>query len=409
MTPILQMEYSELSDSARRLLPEDAPFPTKVVAAKALLPLMSSDLVAVLYYLSYDSDDRISKTASENLDSLPENILAPVMRSSDTSPKVLAYLGLKNADNIEFAELIALNQSTPDEVISQMTQECNDEGLIELYAGNQNRFLRYPKLIHALVNNPVTPQSTIDRIIQFYRLQTGHDYTEDIASAVETETTAPETEPEDAAEILSEEELSGPVETDSLPEDEIYEDADIDELIEEDLPDNISIEDVLKMDFNVNELFAQDFLVDPEAELSSEKRESLENRIRKMNVVQKMQVALRGNIEARNILMKSPNKMIQECVIKNQKITIDEINRIAQNKSMNMEIIRQVSTNREWIRNYHVRLNMIYNPKTPLTTAIKWLSTINIKDLEKLSKSKQIPGMLAVTARKALENKQRYN
>lgn len=399
-----KMDYSELSESARRILPEDAPFTTKVVAARALLPLITADLVAVLYFLTFDSNERISKTAIENLELLPENILLPVMRDSNTSPKILTFLGLKNSGNTERAEMIALNQSTPDEVIAQMVRDCKDEGLIELYASNQNRFLRYPLLIQALAQNPLTPVSTLERIAQFYMLQTGRKYTEDIKPLIDADPTKMET----AADSIPQEQAL-PVDQESLPEEEIYEDADIDELLEEDIPEHISIEDVLKMDFNVNELFAQDFLIDPEAELSSEKRESLENRIRKMNVVQKMQVALRGNIEARNILMKSPNKMIQECVIKNQKITIDEIARIAHDKTMNMEIIRILSTNREWVRNYHVRLNLIYNPKTPLTTAIKWLSTINVKDLEKLGKSKQIPGMLAVTARKALENKQRYN
>jgi hypothetical protein len=92
----------------------------------------------------------------------------------------------------------------------------------------------------------------------------------------------------------------------------------------------------------------------------------------------------------------------------NPKISLDEIIRVSRNKSMREELIRMVATNRDWIRNYQVKLSLVWNPKTPMTIAMKWLGSLTVKDLEKLSKSKQIPGMLAVTARKTLEHKRRF-
>ena len=394
-----KLEYSELTENVKRTLPGDAPFATKLVASRALLPLVSSDLVPLLYHLAFDDDERISTTARSNLDELPNSILLPVLQNAGTPGKVLGYFGLTMLDREEVGEAVALNGSTPDSVFAQMAGKCQSERLIDIFAANQSRLLRYPELIAALVKNPITPRSTADRIERFYYLQTGRHYNEDLAGPMPPEAGPSdhfETPPTDAEEV--------PIET---REQEIY--GEEDEILGDDLPPDFKIEDLLKESYEVEDQFSREFLVDPEAELSAEKRETLENRIRKMDVITKMRLGLKGNIEARNILIKSANKMIQECVIQNQQITLDEVARIARNKTMREELIRMVATNKEWTKNYVVKINLIYNPKTPLTIAMKWLSSLPKKDLEKLSKSKQIPGMLAMSARKALEAKDRYS
>lgn len=391
-----KLEYSELPESAQRSLPQDAPFGTKVVASRALLPLISSDLVALLYHLCFDEDERISSTARDNLIELPDNILAPVLAVTTTSPKVLAFCGLSLMDRENILEAVVLNASSPDEVLAGICLGTRSERIIEMIAANQQRVLRHPQLIASLAKNEATPKSTLDRIERFYLLQTGRNYFEDIEGA----------EPVTADELGDKEYEPGAEEPFFERTEETYEEGE--KLLQEDLPPDLKIEDLLREKFDVDEVFAKEFLVDPETELSSEKRESLENRIRKMNVVTKMRLGLKGNIEARNILIKNPNKIIQECVIRNPQISLDEVVRIARNKTMREELIRMVAKSREWTKNYQVRINLIYNPKTPLTMAMKWLPSLTKKDLERLAKSKQIPGMLAVTARKALQAKDRY-
>jgi len=100
--------------------------------------------------------------------------------------------------------------------------------------------------------------------------------------------------------------------------------------------------------------------------------------------------------------------MIQECVLKNARITPEEIIRIAKDKTMREELIRYVASNKEWIKNYEIMHQLCWNPKTPITVAIKFIDRLNLKDVQSLAKSKQVPGMLAVAARKVVEVKQKY-
>ena len=54
-----------------------------------------------------------------------------------------------------------------------------------------------------------------------------------------------------------------------------------------------------------------------------------------------------------------------------------------------------------------VKAALVNNPKTPLPTAIKFLRHLLPKDLRNVSKSKNVPTVLAKTAIKILENKGR--
>jgi len=407
-----KLTHPELSANVQKALPIDAPLATKVMTARAMVPLMSGDLVAALYYLIFDSDKRIAKTAEMNIKDLPENILIPVLRDPRTSVKILNYFSIIDEKNASIIEAVALNTNTPDDVFVTMAKRCSHQHLIDIFAQNQARILRCPEIIFALSKNPLTPRSSLERAEKFYELQKGRHYTEDVEGAkpsAEEEGVDDDELEEDFLED-EDEDFDEEIESPDLEEMDL-DDGDIDDslLLDEEIPQKFTIHDLLKENYEVDEDFANEFLVDPEDELSQEKKESLENKIRRMTVMDKMRLGLHGNIEARNILIKNSNKLIQECVIRNPQITIEEVMRMTKNKTMREELIRMICMNRDWVRNYAVKLNLVWNPKTPMTIAMKWLPLLNIKDLEKLAKSKQIPGMVAVTAKKAVQAKQRRN
>ncbi|MCZ7585748.1 MAG: hypothetical protein M5R36_21815 [Deltaproteobacteria bacterium] len=180
------------------------------------------------------------------------------------------------------------------------------------------------------------------------------------------------------------------------------------EILDRELPTDFDISDLEREEFELEELFAEDLLVDPEIDLDGEQRESLQNRVNKMNVLNKMRLALKGNIEARNILIKSANRLIQECVLRNPRITVEEVIRLTKDKSQREELVRIISRNRDWTKNYAVIHHLCLNPKTPLEMALKYLHRLTAKDLANIARSKQVPGMLAVQARKLYAEKERY-
>ena len=146
--------------------------------------------------------------------------------------------------------------------------------------------------------------------------------------------------------------------------------------------------------------------IDGESEEGAQ-HNSLYNRIQQMSVNEMVQLATLGTKEARNLLIRNPNRSIVQAVLNSPKITDDEIISFAGNKNLSKEVPLIISNKKEYTKNYMVKAALVNNPKTPLPTAIKFLRHLIPKDLRNVSKSKNVPTVLAKTAIKILENKGR--
>ena len=146
--------------------------------------------------------------------------------------------------------------------------------------------------------------------------------------------------------------------------------------------------------------------IDGESEEGAQ-HNSLYNRIQQMSVTEMVQLASMGTKEARNLLIRKPNRSIVQAVLNSPKITDDEITSFAGNKNLSKEVPLIISNKKEYTKNYMVKAALVNNPKTPLPTAIKFLRHLIPKDLRNVSKSKNVPTVLAKTAIKILENKGR--
>lgn len=129
--------------------------------------------------------------------------------------------------------------------------------------------------------------------------------------------------------------------------------------------------------------------------------------VQRLNMAGKIKLALTGNKAARDILIKDSNKVVSLSVLKNPRITEEEIERLISIRGTPEDMLRQVARNKEWVKNYHVKTGLVNNPKTPLAISIKLLDHLYDADLEKLSKSKNIPSVLASSARRKVESKQK--
>ena len=129
---------------------------------------------------------------------------------------------------------------------------------------------------------------------------------------------------------------------------------------------------------------------------------SLYAQILTMGIPEKLKLALRGNKDARNILIRDASKMIRRFVMQNPRISDAEVIAVARNRSSDEELLRIVVDKREWMRNYQVRLALATNPKTPLTVALKQLPTLGERDLRMLAKSRNVPQTVVAQARRLL-------
>lgn len=127
--------------------------------------------------------------------------------------------------------------------------------------------------------------------------------------------------------------------------------------------------------------------------------------IKEMSMGQKVKLALSGNKSSRELLVKDANKIISLAVLKNPRITEDEVLKVANTKGTPEDLLRQIARNKEWIKSYSIKMGMISNPKTPLAISIKLMDSLYENDLHKIAKSKNIPSALASSARRKLDMK----
>jgi hypothetical protein len=131
-----------------------------------------------------------------------------------------------------------------------------------------------------------------------------------------------------------------------------------------------------------------------EAEPDPVKRETLLKQVAHMNVVQRLTLALKGNREARMILIKDPNKLVQRCVLQSPRLTDMEVESFAKMTNLSEEVFRVISLTRKFIKSYVIMKNLVNNPKTPLDISLHLIPRLNANDLKLLTTNKNIPDTL---------------
>ena len=130
--------------------------------------------------------------------------------------------------------------------------------------------------------------------------------------------------------------------------------------------------------------------------------QSLYNQILNMTVGERIKLALKGNRDARMILIRDPNRLIQRFVLQNPRISDDEIVMLARNRNLDGELLRKIGDHKYWPRNYQVKLALVTNPKTPLATALHFVNSLMERDIRFLAKSKNVSATVTAQAKRWL-------
>ncbi len=152
--------------------------------------------------------------------------------------------------------------------------------------------------------------------------------------------------------------------------------------------------------------FPEEFTEDYEEPQREQIFESLYQRLISMAVNDKIQLATLGNKEARNLLIKDPNRLVVSAVLGSPKLTEEEVVAFAANKNLAKEVPNLIATKKEYMKNYSVKVALVNNPKTAVPTAVKLLQFLHEKDVRVVAKSKGISNVVVSAARRIITQKQ---
>ena len=126
-----------------------------------------------------------------------------------------------------------------------------------------------------------------------------------------------------------------------------------------------------------------------------------------MGVSEKIKVAMTGDKEWRNILIREANKLVSTAVLKNPRISEAEVLAVAKNRSTSEELIRIITLNREWLKNYEIKKALAMHPRTPLPKALRYMSILTEKDVKMLAKSRNVSQVIVNNARRMMVAKEK--
>lgn len=377
-------ETTSTNPVVKSIISGNAPPAARSAAARGMLPLPQADLLEVLVHLTADNDPAIAGAAQETMSEQQAADLLQAAAAENTAPSVLGYLASLTSATREIHEAIAANANTPDEAIALLARATEHGSLIELITFNQQRLIRSPAIIDAILLNPARSSEAERRAKEtrreFFEKERG---ARQIAEELRARGNAAAAEFFESADLSTAE---GDMSIDDawvIAQHIEVSDVDIDdswlarEFMEE-TPEQIAAN--LQAVLNAERL---------EGDISPE-RVSLIRKIMFMTVKDRVKLAMKGDREARGILIRDSNKVVATGVIHNPRITDHEIENISAMRQVAEEVLRIIGNNRQWARSYPIIHNLARNPRTPMATAVQILTRIRTKDLKSIALNRNV-------------------
>jgi hypothetical protein len=373
------------------ILSGTAPPQACMAAARGMLPLAQEEMLEVLVALRSNADESVARAANETLEEQDTDALLGVASATDAPPSVLSYLAGRANLTAAVHEAVALNSLTPDASMATLAATTTEGRVLETISLNQQRLIRAPAIIDAVLANPARTPEAERRVREtqreFFEKERGARQVAEemrargMTAAAEFFETAesvagdsPVLDAEDAWLIAQHIEVSDADIDDSWLPLERFE-----ELFEESEEQRIA---------NAERVISES-RADASGEIAPE-RVSLIRRIMFMKIKDRIKLGMKGDREARAILIRDANKVVSTAVIHNPRITDQEIEGISAMRTVSDEVLRLIALNRAWARSYPVTHNLARNPRTPIATAMSILPRLYAKDLKTLSQNRNV-------------------
>jgi regulator of extracellular matrix RemA (YlzA/DUF370 family) len=260
---------------------------------------------------------------------------------------------------------------------------------LELITINQQRLVRCPEIIDAILGNPARSSEAERRASEtrkeFFEKERG---ARQIADELRARGQTAAAEFFETAELTS---AAGELSLDDawlIAQHIEVADADLDDSwLPAERFEELVTETEAEISANVQRVIENERL--ERGEVNAE-RVSLIRRIMFMNTKDRMKLAMKGDREARSILIRDSNKVVCSAVVKNPRVTEQEVENIASMRTVADEVLRLIALNRSWARSYPIIHNLARNPRTPIPTVMNILPRIRTKDLANLAQNRNV-------------------
>jgi hypothetical protein len=322
--------------------------------ARGLLPLPQDDVLAVLAFLAGSPDAEIANTARTSMAETPAGAILDFAANENIDSAHLTRL-MNASTDMTVLEALIRNRALPDAAVVDLARRAEPR-LQEIIVINQARILRSPEILDALLANPSVSGETRRRA-----LENREEFFDKKARLAQM------------ADLLE----PGLLEA---------EDDQIADLLDRAAKQPETAEPTLQPLSDSDRL-------DP-------KKAAIWNRIGFMTVAEKVQLAFRGDRTVRMLLVRDRNKLVCSAVMRNPRMSEQEVEAIAGMRNVDDEVLRLLALRRDWISKYNIMVMLCRNPKTPVGVVLPFVNRLTLRDLKGLKDDKGVQQVVREMAKK---------
>jgi hypothetical protein len=334
-------------------------------ASKGALALPAAEMIEILVYLA--STPLFGEEAQMTLASWDEAACRAVCSDPASPNDVLEYF-LHNRRPRLMPALLD-NPAIPESALLEIAQEQSAESVQLLLA--TARAKASANVLQALASNPVLMPSQVQQVREALERTAITEQAAQPTEDAESETAVAQYVAEHAAEIAAEEgkgfQLVGDAEPEEQPGDPAPGAAGPSPAVSA-----VTAEKVRK------------------AKEGSDERISPLQKISRLTVGERVQLAIKGKKEERFILIRDGSKVVSSAVLESPKINDQEVEIFASMKNVQESVLRGIAGKRKFMKTYAIVRALANNPRCPLDVQLTIIKNLLNMDLRTLSMNKNI-------------------
>lgn len=119
-------------------------------------------------------------------------------------------------------------------------------------------------------------------------------------------------------------------------------------------------------------------------------RNSPIQKICRMTVGERVQLALKGTREERMILIRDGARVVSNAVLHSPRVAEQDVELYASMRNVGDNVLRGIARNRKFMRRYVLKRLLTANPRCPIDVAMPLVKELLVSDLDHLSKNKNV-------------------
>jgi hypothetical protein len=334
-------------------------------ASKGALALPAAEIIEILVYLA--STPVFGDDARMTLASWDEAACRAVCSDPASPDDVLQYF-LHNRRPRLMPALFE-NPAIPESALLEIAQEHSAESVQLLLA--TARAKASANVLHALTSNPVLMPSQVQQVRDALERIAATEQAPEHAEDAEYEEAVAQYVAEHAAEIAAEEGKDFQFVGDPEPEQQAVEPA----TVAAAPSPEVSAVTAAKV---------------RKAKQDSDERISPLQKISRLTVGERVQLAIKGNKEERFILIRDGSKVVSSAVLESPKVNDQEVEMFASMKNVQESVLRGIAGKRKYMKTYAVVRALANNPRCPLDVQLTIIKNLLNMDLRALSMNKNV-------------------